>query len=150
MTLHFESLSFAVYYWFLLVGAGYHHDGSIEKPLAAHSEQGVHEDASPSDVTGKVKFVLVQSTAVGLAFPKFLLVLSWGSWLHLQCPRSWNTSLMNSDEPLLILRHWWKPSHSSASNESRTWAARNVVGELAQAWLCEVPDSELDEVSAML
>jgi hypothetical protein len=131
-----------------------HYDSVIEEPLAAHSDQDVHEDASPSDsdVTEKVKFILAQITAVGLTLPKFLLALSWGgpgctSDAHIRGAR---TSLMNSDELPIILHHWWKPPRLSASNKSRTRAARNVMEEMAQMWLHEALDSELDEVSAIL
>lgn len=135
-------------------GQARHYDSSIEEPLAAHSDQNIHEDASPLDldVVEKVKFVLAQITAVGLTLPKFLLALSWGdpgctSDANIRGAR---TSLMNSDELPVILRHWWKPPRSSASNKSRTRAARNVMEEIAQTWLREALDSELDEVSAIL
>ncbi|KAF7980087.1 hypothetical protein HWV62_39892 [Athelia sp. TMB] len=117
--------------------------------ISVENTQGLKERLSGSLVNSMHR-VLDALAMEGMNLPLFLDALSWGTPECVRDPRIRyaRSSLMHSEELPVILRHWWKPPRTEASNKSRPKGAKLVMESFAAEVARHNLSRELDNIAA--
>lgn len=99
----------------------------------------------------KIQHIFQVMDSLGINLIIFLDAVSWGDSECTANSKVWyeQSGLMRSDELPHILRHWWRPPRSSASNKKRPCAASDVMEKFSSECFREVVDRELCVVGSV-
>ena len=99
-----------------------------------------------SELAEKIRGILSHISRAGLTLGSFLHAVSWGNAGCIRDPqiRAARTALMHSPELPVILKNWWMPPHSRASQKSRPQGACSALEEFTVECMHGTLNNELD------
>jgi hypothetical protein len=131
-------------------------DGSYHPLDSDTDKMDVKSDSdnqTSTELSQKVQKVLHYMNLLGISLPLFLDALSWGDKGCVQDEQvksAW-TALMGSPKLPGILKHWWKPPHTSTrSHKARAAGARTVMNNFVTFCINETVTREMEAIVNVL